>query len=123
MPSIIWDQTATLNSTLVDVTPGSASVTITISTSGTVTAAQLVFEASTDGTNWVSMVGIVQSTFAIFTNWQPSFGSPVVLQFNIAGFTQYRVRLSTVITGTGTVTVFTQASSGVVDVIVSAVQQ
>jgi hypothetical protein len=123
MPSITWDQTATLNSTLVDITPGSASVTITISTSGTVSAAGLIFEASTDGTNWVSMVGIVQSTFAIFTTWQPSFGSPVVLQFNIAGFTQYRVRLSTVITGTGTVTVFTQASSGVVDVIVSSVQQ
>lgn len=123
MPSITWDQTATLNSALTDIVPGSSSCSVTVSTSGTVTAAQLTFEASTDGLNWVSIVGIVQSTFAIFTNWQPSFGSPVVLQFNLAGYTQYRIRLSTVITGTGTVTVFSQSSIAVVDVIVSAVQQ
>jgi hypothetical protein len=108
---------------MVDIVPGAASCSITVTTSGTVSAAQLVFEASADGTNWVAIVGIVQSTFAIFTNWQPSFGSPVVLQFNLAGYTQYRIRLSTVITGTGTVTVFSQSSDGVVDVIVSSVQQ
>jgi hypothetical protein len=108
---------------MVDIVPGAASATVTITVAGSLTAGQLTFEASTDGINWVAIVGIVQSTFAIFTNWQPSFGSPVVLQFNLAGFTQYRIRLSTVLTGTGTVTVFSQSSGAVVDVIVSAVQQ
>ena len=123
MPTITWDQTAVANTTMVDIVPGSSSYTMTMSVSGTLTGGQINFEASADGVNWFSIVGIVQATFAIFTNWLPSFGNTVELQFNIAGFTQVRARIQTQLVGSGNVTVFGQSSQAVVDVIVSAVQQ
>lgn len=118
-----WTSATALNTTLVQSVEDTTSVLVTVIVSGTITAGQINFEASDDGVNWYSMVGLVQSTFAIFTNWQASFGSPVSLQYNIAGFTQFRLRLATVLTGSGNVTVNITNEVSPFLVLVSAVQQ
>ena len=99
-----WDNTTTQNTVLALSGQETGAVLVSLIISGSVTAGQINFEASDDGVNWYTVTGIVQGAFTIFTNWQPAFGSPVALQFNTAGFAQFRVRLATVLTGTGNVT-------------------
>lgn len=96
---------------------------LTIVQTGTVTAGQINFEVSDDGNTWYPLPGFVQGSFTIFTNWQPSFGSPVALQFAPAGFSFYRMRLSTVLTGSGSVTLNMTLVNEAFTVVEAAVQQ
>jgi len=105
MVTTVWDQTAAVNSVLVENIPGAGCGVVSFNVSGTLTAGVITFEVSDNGTNFYPIPGLVQSTFAIFNNWQPSFGSDVAMQINVAGFQFWRFRLSTVLTGTGNVTV------------------
>jgi hypothetical protein len=118
-----WTSATAQNTALATPCDAQAAILVTLIISGTVTAGQVNFEASDDGVNWYSLPGLVQSTFAIFTNWQPSFGSPVSFQFCVSGFTQFRLRLATVLTGTGSVTANLSYVQQSFLVLVSAVQQ
>lgn len=123
MASVTWDNTATVDSTNVINVNSNAAVQVSLNVTGTLTAGTVVFEVTDDGNNWYAIPGIVQSTFAIFNNWQPSFGSNVALQFSVVGFQQFRCRLNPVLTGTGNVTVAIGASQQPYFVLISAVQQ
>lgn len=118
-----WNSGTALNTTLSVGVENNAAVLVSLIISGTVTAGQVNFEASDDGVNWYTVPGLVQSTFAIFNSWQPSFGSPVAFQFCVSGFTQFRVRLATVLTGSGSVTANLSYIVSPFIVLISAVQQ
>lgn len=67
----------------------------------------IVFEASVDGTNWVSASGINSSTNAIST----STTANGVFEFTVGGYQQLRARGNTVATGTATIAL--DSSTGV----------
>lgn len=90
-----------LNSSLSIPCTGAGTVTLTtVETGTTTTAGALTFEVF-DGTNWWIVTGqqigsyTVQSSYALVNN------TNVAWQFDVAGFQQFRARLSTAITGTG----------------------
>jgi hypothetical protein len=117
-----WTSATTANTALTITTLGQAAVELSLNITGSLTAGLFNFEVSDDGSHWYSIPGIVQSTFAIFTNWQPSFGS-ASLQFATGGYAQFRVRVATILTGTGNVLIQAQTSSQPVDVLQVAIQQ
>src|SRR5579871_1785087 len=80
---------------------GTATVQITGSWSGT-----LIFEATTDGSNWFTISGVVPGTGALATTTTAN-GSWIV---PCAGYAQIRVRCSVV--GSSTATVSIEASAG-----------
>jgi hypothetical protein len=123
MSTVTWDSTAVANSTLQGTVDSASTIIVTLNIAGTLTAGLIDFEASTDGVVWYPITGFVQSTFAIFTNWQPFYGSSIALQFNIAGFSIYRCRLVTTLTGTGNVTIYSNGVANACFTIVSSVVQ
>ena len=123
LSTVTWDNTTTLNTASTLTGGETGGLLITIIQSGTVSAGQVNFEVSDDGVNWYAIPGLVQGSFTIFTDWQPAFGSPVALQFAPSGFSFYRVRLATVLTGTGNITInMTLVGTGFT-VVAAAVQQ
>src|SRR6266567_6019664 len=88
-------------------------VVLSLNVTGTISAGVAIFEVSDDGgTTWYSTLGY-QSGISVGNATVTFSVSPSILwQFNVTGFTNFRVRLSTVIGGTGTATFRLQASSG-----------
>jgi hypothetical protein len=108
-----WTSGTTLNTALA-VLSGTFtydSVVITFNQTTTITGGVATFEVSNDNTNWVGISGInpvggsPQFTYTFQANTYISF------VFNTSGWQYFRVRLSTVITGSGTVTVGYAAQS------------
>src|SRR5882724_9672242 len=93
----VWDNTTPVDSFLFQNVEDTGAAMVSINITGSITAGTIIFEASDDGNHWYSLPGLVQSTFAIFTTWQPSFGSSVSLQFCVSGFSQFRLRLNPIL--------------------------
>jgi hypothetical protein len=110
---VAWTSSTTVNSTAVVVTLGFGSVLVTYNPVGTITGGALVFEASDDsGVTWYSIQAVDISNNNITGAGNPftlSGQIANVFQLQIAGFTNVRVRLSTVISGTGTSNIRIQA--------------
>lgn len=124
MITATWDQTTVVSTVISESISGASVGVISFNVSGTLTAGQINFEVSDDGNHWYAIPGIVQSTFALFTSWQPTFGTSFSLQYNLAGFQFWRLRLNTALTGTGNVTMIaTSFPSTPFLALVAAVQQ
>lgn len=106
-----WNSSTTLNSTQsIYGTGGYAAVTVLFQQTTTLTAGAATFEGSYDGTNWITipanqLVTPTSSSLSIASN-PFSFVASTNSAFELftSGFPQVRIRLSTVITGTGAVT-------------------
>jgi hypothetical protein len=107
-----WTNATAQNAALSLSTKGLAAIVFSFVPSGTISGGVLTFEVSgNDGGNWfpVQLVRVdnynVDQTFnmngAASTSWQAS----------VAGYTNFRVRLSTVISGTGTAVVRIESSA------------
>ena len=97
-----WGTGTSLNTTLAQSTKGQGTATVTsIETGTTTTAGALTFEVY-DGTNWWAVVGQQIGSYTIQSSYTLTNNTNVAWSFNVAGFQQFRVRLSTAITGTGT---------------------
>lgn len=114
-----WTTATSVNATLAQSVIGQGTVSVTIVETGTTTTAgAITFEVS-DGTNWWAMPGIrmggsglVESNFTLINN------TSVNWRFGVEGFTQFRVRLSTAITGTGSpqvVVILQTSAAGIVN--------
>lgn len=112
-----WTSATTVNSTSAITITGYGTVTVTLNQTTTITGGVVTFEASDTvaGTNWYPValtpttVGVPSSTYTLTASTNASF------QAGIGAFIQFRVRLSTVITGTGTVNVGIAASASAID--------
>ena len=112
--STAWTSSATLNSTIVLGVTSFNSLLLSFNPTAGVTGGEVFFEASNDnGVTWYTISGqqngnsgIIQSVFLMNS-------VAVTWLFNIAGFTNFRVRLNPVVTGTGTATFLMQATGGV----------
>jgi hypothetical protein len=89
-------------------------VVLSLNITGTISAGVATYEVSDDGVIWYPTLGY-RSGIAVGDPNSSLFNpgnASVLWQFNVAGFTNFRVRLSSVIVGTGTATYRLQAASG-----------
>lgn len=104
-----WTSGTAINSTQTLLSAGGyPAILLQLNQGSTITAGAVTFEGTFDGINWVT-IPIAQlldpNTFAQLTNpyaLQPSTNKPYLIV--VGGYQQVRIRLSTVITGSGTVT-------------------
>lgn len=96
-----WTSATTINTTLAQSIVGDGTVTVTsVETGTTTTAGALTFEVF-DGTNWWAVDGQIIGSYTVQSSYTLVNGTNIAWQFDVGGFQQFRVRLSTAITGTG----------------------
>lgn len=98
-----WTSATANNTSLELPLNGVATAVVSIVSTGTITAGQLAFQISSDNTNWFTVYGILPASFQTVAIWNLNSGSNG-LTFNVAGFAYFRILLTPVITGTGSVT-------------------
>ncbi|MDB5160331.1 MAG: hypothetical protein JWO99_594 [Candidatus Saccharibacteria bacterium] len=118
-----WTSATTVNTALTIATTGYSTMTMTMSNTSTMTAGVLTFEASPDaGTTWFAIaLGRVDS-YTTETTYTLSAVANRAWSTSVDGFNAFRVRLSTVITGTGTATIKMAAVSTAIEPIVTVGQ-
>ena len=79
---------------------GMDTIGVTIQNSGTITGGAIVFEAN-DGANWFAIKGAQLNAYAGNSVWSFTSGSQA-WQFSVSGFQQFRVRLTSQLTGSNT---------------------
>ena len=112
-----WTTATSINTATTTVTTtGLGTVTVTsVSTGTTTTAGALTFEVY-DGTIWWPISGIRMGTGLTESTYTLVNGASVMWRFGVEGYQQFRTRLSTTITGTGSpqVVLVTQASAAAI---------
>lgn len=102
-----WTSATSANATATLTVTGYGTIAVTLNQGTTITGGVLTFEVSDTaaGTNWYP-IGVISSYSSIPTSTYTLVASTnIAFQMNISAFIQFRVRLSTVISGTGTVNV------------------
>lgn len=113
-----WTSATTNNTALSLIVTGYGTVTVTLNQGTTITGGVVTFEASDTvaGTNWylISMASITGATVPA-SSYTLVASTNIAFQTNVAGFIQFRVRLSPAISGTGTVNVGIVANASAFD--------
>ena len=109
--SVTWTSATALNTADTVTVSGYDTVIVTIAAAAGLTGGVVTFEVY-DGTNWIPVKAAQTASYATNSTFTLS-GSPATTawQVPVAGFPQFRVRLSTVIVGSGNVVVSTIISS------------
>lgn len=97
-------------------------VSVTMSNTSTMTAGVLTFEVSPDGTTWFPIALARIDSYTVETTYTLNAVTNRAWSTSVDGFTNFRVRLSTVITGTGTATVSITPQTFAIEPIVSVGQ-
>jgi hypothetical protein len=105
-----WDSSTADETTLeLDIT-GYGAVAVEFFKTGSITAGQIIFEISPDGTRFYSL-GIMDSTGSEFVSFYNLTGGSSAWKGQVSGFVKFRVRLSTPITDTGTAAIRISAAA------------
>jgi hypothetical protein len=108
-----WTSATTVNTALTATVTGYGTVIVTLNQGTTLTGGAVTFEVSDAATNWYSIPAQILNggtgAFSSFFSFVAS--SNTAFSINVAGFVSFRIRLSTVISGTGTVNVGVQANA------------
>jgi hypothetical protein len=91
-------------------TAGMDGVMVSLVASGAVSGGHVTFEAY-DGAAWLPIKGFPLESYYSYQGYTLASGLNNGLQFDLSGCTQFRVRLDTAITGSGSVAVTLNASS------------
>lgn len=105
-----WTSATAINTTWTLPLQGTPTVLVPLVVSGTVTGGVISFSASVDGATFFPVQGTLPTNFQTSTVWNPAIGSNALL-FNTAGYAYLRMTLTTVISGSGTVTFIMQGVS------------
>ncbi len=118
-----WTSSTTLNTAVSINTTNYSTVTVTMSNTSTMTNGVLTFEVSSDGgTTWFAIaLGRIDS-FTVETTYTLNTVANRAWSASVDAFTTFRVRLSTVITGTGTATIKLTAQALPIEPIVTVGQ-
>ena len=102
-----WTSATAQNTTVQLNVSSFPTIAIFISQTSTLTAGAVTFEASdtSGGTNWYPVTVVATDNTFDGTVYTLNPSTNIALQMNVAGFILFRVRLSTAITGSGTVSV------------------
>lgn len=106
-----WTSATTLNTANTISVVNLNTVTVAMSNTSTMTGGVLTFEVSPDGTNWFPIAMGRIDSYTVETTYTLNAVQARAWSTSVDGFTNFRVRLSTVITGTGTATVFITAQT------------
>jgi hypothetical protein len=109
-----WTSATTVNTALTATVTGYGTVLVTLNNTSTITGGVVTFEASDAASNWYLVNVPIPVSALTVPNTDSNLSLTATLsayQFNVAGFVSFRVRLSTVISGTGTVNVGIQAQA------------
>jgi hypothetical protein len=105
-----WTSATAANTAETITTQGFDTVIFTIAPSGTITAGAITFEVY-DGTNWITLKAPRTDSYLTDTTFALAGAGIHSWQLPVAGYPQVRARLSTAITGSGTVNLVAIASS------------
>lgn len=94
-------------------------VTVSVSNTSTMTGGVLTFEVSPDGTNWFQVAMGRIDSFTVETSYSLTTIANRAWSTSVDAFTNFRVRLSTAITGSGTATVIIAAQLFAIEPIVT----
>ncbi|MDE2470834.1 MAG: hypothetical protein KGL35_19330, partial [Bradyrhizobium sp.] len=108
--AVSWSSATAINTASAYPTQGYDTIVLTAVTTGTVTGGVLTFEVF-DGVTWLACKGFRPDSYLSDSAFTLATATSRSWQFSIAGFTQFRTRLSTVISGAGAVSVTTIVSS------------
>jgi hypothetical protein len=108
-----WTNSTTLNTTLAQTITDYSTIIATVLITGTVSGGVLTFEVY-DGANWWGIQNCRVSTYTSEGTYTLATGSQA-WEADIGGWQQYRIRLSTVISGTGSALVTLIAQAGAAD--------
>lgn len=102
-----WTSATASNTTLQQNVQGYNSVMVTLNQGSTITGGVVTFEASdtTAFTNAYPVQAVQSNSFTAATTYTLQQSTNQAFEIDVGGFAAFRVRLSTVITGTGTVNV------------------
>jgi hypothetical protein len=104
--TVAWTSATAVNTAVTISTSNLNTVSVTMSNTSTMTAGVLTFEVSPDsGTSWFAIAMARIDSFTVETTYTLSTVANRAWSTSVDAFTNFRVRLSTVITGTGTATV------------------
>ena len=100
-PSVItWTSATAANTVLAVSTAGYGGLLVSLVVTGTITAGNVIFEAY-DGAMWLPTKVYPLDSYNSYTSVNLATGLSTGFQADIAGCTQFRVRLGTAITGAG----------------------
>ena len=108
--TITWTSATASNTVLAVNTQGFDGVMLSLVVTGTVTAGTVVFEAF-DGATWLPVKVFPLNSYNSYGSVNLITGLATGFQEDVAGAVQFRVRLSTAITGTGSLLVTHNATS------------
>src|SRR5208282_895848 len=111
---ITWNSATAVNATaqLVNNDVSYNTLNISLAQTTTITGGVVTFQGSTDGVNWVNLQGFQVGTGAtIGPTYTLQANTYVVFSFNLTALPYFQIVLSTVITGTGSVTIGYAADS------------
>ena len=118
-----WTSGTAVNTALTLTTTVYSTVTVAMANTSTMTGGVLTFEASPDaGANWYSITLSRVDSYTTETFYTLNAVANRAWSTSIDGFNSFRVRLSTVIAGTGTATIKMVAVSGSIEPIVTVGQ-
>lgn len=101
-----WTSVTAVNTAITIATLNFNTVTVTVSNTSTMTAGVLSFEVSPDsGTSWFAIAMARIDSYTVETAYTLNTVANRAWTSSVDVFTNFRVRLSTVITGTGTATI------------------
>lgn len=120
--SSAWTSATALNTANSISIVGMNTVTVVLIPTTTFTGGVLTFEVSPDGTNWVPIAMARIDSFTVETTYTIVASTNRAWSTSVDGFTNFRVRLSTAITGTGTATVLVTAQAMPIEPIVTVGQ-
>lgn len=111
--SASWTSATAVDTTTANfVTTSYPTVAVTINAGSTITGGGVFFEVSDDtGTTWFPAMSVRLDSFTAATTYTFVQSTKQAFQIPVAGYTNIRVRLNPVITGTGTVVVAVLASA------------
>jgi len=109
-----WTSATAGNTALIATVTGYSTVVVTLNGTPTISGGFVTFEVSDASTNWYTISVPISVSGGISPNTNQAIALVANLtsyQLNVAGYAGFRVRLSTVITGTGTMNVGIQAQA------------
>ncbi len=120
--SASWTSGTALNTALSISIAGMNTVSVAMTNTATMTAGVLTFEISPDNTNWFSIAVARIDSYTVETAYTLNTVANRAWSTSADGFTNFRVRLSTVIAGTGTATIIIKPETFAIEPIVTVGQ-
>jgi hypothetical protein len=111
---VTWNSSTAVNTTasIINQDYTCNTLNVSFSTTSTITAGQVTFQASLDGVNWFNVYGgILNTIIPVGPTYSLVASTYITFVFNMTALPYFQILLSTAITGTGALTIGYSADS------------